>query len=261
MKNKSILVAAGASAALASFANAGDMMMMPSKQMEVPPMVEPADELLGFDIGLGYDSSYIFRGQEIIGADGSGDHLVWGTLNYANDYGGPVEFSAGAWYASLADDDFTELDLYTALGFGLTDSLSASIGYIWYYFPQDGGSDTHEIYGSLDAELTDLGISTGLYAGYDTAEDGWYFAATAGYSYDISDAVALEFGAGVSYSLDYYTPGSGFNNVDLRLSLPIALTDNATFTPYIAGSIALEELNDIGVDDYLYGGASISVSF
>ncbi|CAN5499989.1 hypothetical protein BH23VER1_BH23VER1_11770 [soil metagenome] len=233
--------------------------MIMTERHAIPPMIQPIDDDLGFDIGLGYDSSYIFRGQEIIGADGSGDHLVWGSINYANDFGSPVELSLGAWYASLAADDFTELDLYGALEFELAEGLTASVGYLWYYFPQDGGSDTNEVYGTLGAEFG--GVETGFYAGYDTAEDGWYLALTAGYSVKLSDSIALGFDAGLSYSLEYYTPGSGFNNVDLRLSLPIALTDNATFTPYIAGSIALEELEDIGVDDYLYGGASITVTF
>ena len=65
--------------------------------------------------------------------------------------------------------------------------------------------------------------------------------------------------ASLNYGDDYYGV-DGFNNFDLRIGLPIAVGD-ATLTPYIAGSIAVDALEDAGGEDELYGGVSLSLSF
>ncbi|MNC97153.1 hypothetical protein D3C83_147140 [compost metagenome] len=54
---------------------------------------------------------------------------------------------------------------------------------------------------------------------------------------------------------------SGFNHIKEGVSLPIKLTSTATLTPYIAGNIPIDSLEDNGEDDQVYGGISLSVSF
>ena len=222
----------------------------------VPPLVEEADDALGFSLALGYDSTYVFRGLDL------GDNLVWGDISYANDFGGPLEFSVGAWYASTNGDDgdeFDELDVYGGVSASV-GAIDLSTGVIFYYFP-DVDDNTFEIYGSAGTSIGGLGLE--VYYGYDTELNGGsaYYAVSAGYSIPLGDSASLDLSAAISYGDDYNFEGTGFNNVDVRLALPIALTDAATLEPYIAGNIPIDGLDDTGEDDIVYGGVSISVSF
>jgi hypothetical protein len=70
----------------------------------------------------------------------------------------------------------------------------------------------------------------------------------------------LEFGTGIGYGDSYYGV-SGFNHVFVTASLPIAITETLTFSPYISSTWAIDSLEATGEGDHLYGGASISVDF
>lgn len=249
MKTTTMLMAAGTAVALASNAFAGPM--APVAPLDVPTVVPAADEGLGFSLSVGYDSNYIFRGVDV------GDNLVWAGLEYERGLTEVVGLNLGAWWASLADDDYNELDLYGGLTFGL-GPVDLSIGYIWYYYPNPIDDSTGEIYGSLGYEFYGVGLE--LYYGYDHEIEGGYGAFSAGYSYAATEMISLDFSTGISMSHDYYFDGTGWNNWDIRLAVPIALTDTATLEPYIAGSVAIDDLDDVA-DDYFYGGVSLSVSF
>lgn len=260
MKVKTTLTAAGAVFALASTAVAGpiaDAGVMPD------PVIEPASDDLGFTLSAGYDTDYIFRGVDL------GPHLVWSGLDLAHEVAPGVEFQLGAWYA----DDFNnngsgnELDLYTGFTYG-AGPVDLSVGYIYYYFPGTGGTNAHEVYGSIATEVAGIGIE--LYGAYDNNNvpgddgQGWYTALSAGYSVGLTDWLSADFSAGISYNWDYYNPAGqvnsqDWNNVDARLAFPIALTDSATLEPYVAGSWALDALP--AQKNAFYGGVSLSVSF
>lgn len=245
---------AGASLALASVSFAGEMVA--PAPAPAPPPIAPVSDELGFTLSVGYDSDYMFRGVRI------DQNLVWAGLDYEYAFTDMVGINLGAWYATIADSnsDYEELDLYGGLNFNLTDAVTLGVGYIAYIYPGDSrADDTGEIYGSLGYEFQGVGLE--LYYGYDHEIEGGYAALTAGYSFPILDMVSLDFSAGVSYTHDYNFDGDGFNNVDLRLAIPIALTSTATLEPYIAGSIPVDKLDDAGETDRLYGGVSLSVSF
>ena len=205
---------------------------------------------LGAEASLGYDSNYIFRGVDF------GDNLIWGDVNLTVPVNDTVDLTVGAWYASLADGDFDELDVYA----GVTADLGAfelGFGATWYYFPSTGG-DTLEPGVSIGTSAGPVDFSLGYY--YDIEAEGSYIELAAESEIEISDTVSLVPGASLSYADDYYGV-SGFNNVGLSLALPVALTDTATLTPYIAGSIAIDGLEALGEPDHFYGGISLSVSF
>ncbi len=221
-----------------------------------PPSKGPVtiieDEPLGFEVGLGYDSKYVFRGVDF------GDHSVWASLDYAMPITDSIDFGIGAWYESILDegDSYEELDLLAGLSFAF-GSFDAGLGVIWYYFPDDG-SDALEIGGSLGTSVGPVDL--GSYVGYDESTDGWYFEASAETTIELTDNIALVPGALISYADSYYGV-SGWNNVGLSLALPIALSDTATVTPYVAGSLAIDSLLAIGEDDHFYGGVALSVTF
>ena len=247
MKIKSFAITSLGVFGFAAAALAGDY-AAPSKG----PVIIAEEEPLGFEVGVGYDSKYVFRGVDF------GDHSVWASVDYSAPLTDSVDLSLGAWYETIADNgnSFEELDLLAGISFA-AGPVDIGLGVLWYYFPDDG-SDALELGTSVgtSAGPVDLGFATA----YDFETEGWYFEISAESTIELTDTIALVPGVLVSYGEEYYGV-SGFNNVGLSLALPIALTDAATLTPYIAGSLALDALDDLGEDDHLYGGVSLSVSF
>ncbi len=206
---------------------------------------------LGADITLGYDTEYVFRGASL------GNDLLTTTVNLNTiSLGDGMDLDLGAWYANTYDSAYTELDLFGGVTVDLGDaSLSAGIT---YYTSGDGSLDnTVEPYVGIGTALGGLDVSLG-YA-YDTEIDGAYIAIGAGKSLELSDSITVDVSASLNYGDDYFGV-EGFNNIDLRLGLPMALGD-ATLTPYIAGSIAVDDGDEAGLDDHIYGGVSLSISF
>ena len=76
----------------------------------------------------------------------------------------------------------------------------------------------------------------------------------------VTDRISVVPAALISYGIDYYGV-DGFNHVKVGLSLPIKLTSTATLTPYIAYNLPIDALDDLGEEDEIYGGVSLSVSF
>ena len=205
---------------------------------------------LGADISLGYDTDYVFRGRALA------EDLLTTTLNLNTiSLGDGMNLDLGAWYANTYDGGYTELNLFGGVSVDLGDaSLSAGIT---YYTSGSDDFDIVEPYVGIGTELAGLDVSIG-YA-YDSDEDGAYVAIGAGKSLELSDDITVDVSASLNYGNDYYGV-DGFNNIDLRIGLPIAV-GGATLTPYIAGSIAVDALDDAGGDDELYGGVSLSLSF
>ncbi|MFP6874234.1 MAG: hypothetical protein VCA55_12085 [Verrucomicrobiales bacterium] len=206
---------------------------------------------LGADITLGYDTEYVFRGAKLA------DDLLTATVNLNTiSLGDGMDLDLGTWYANTYDGGYTELNLFGGVSVDLGDaSLSAGITY--YTSGSGAFDDIVEPYVGIGTELGGLDVSIG-YA-YDTEVDGAFIALGAGKSLELSDSITVDVSASLNYGDDYYGV-AGFNNIDLRLGLPMALGD-ATLTPYIAGSIAVDDLEEAGGDDHLYGGVSLSVSF
>jgi hypothetical protein len=205
---------------------------------------------IGAEASVGYDSSYIFRGVDF------GDNLIWGDVNLTMPVTDGVDLNVGVWYAGLADDDYTELDVYGGLSVDM-GAFELGVGLTWYYFP-DTDDDALEPGISIGTSAGPIDLSLGYY--YDLEADGSYIELAAQSEIELSDTVSLVPGASISYADSYYGV-SGFNNIGLSLAMPIAISDNATLTPYIAGSIAIDALDDVGEDDHLYGGVSLSISF
>jgi len=210
-------------------------------------------------VAVGYNTSYIFRGVNY------GDNQVTAQVDYAI-VGTPL--AVGVWYGNPTDGRGNnpggqdELDIYATLShsFGAVD---AWIGYTAYLYPETGGGRLGQ--GSTNEVGTGIGAAAGpidlaLSAYYDLDIEGWYIDLTAGHSFEINDMISLDLSAGISYQVDYNTSGSEFNSVLLVASLPIALTDSATLTPYIAGNFALDAI-DSYQDDQVFGGISLSVTF
>jgi hypothetical protein len=250
---------------------------------KAPAPVAPAPEQdLGFTLGVGYDSSYIFRGLQLA------ENWVSSSLDYTLPLTQTLRLDVGANYGGSADDSFGEslvsdvlgLDVSGAsyqrleLGAGLVADLGGvelGLGYRWYHHMGDAEAileDGHEIGLTVAAKAGPVNVGVGAY--YDAAVDGWYFEAGINSEIKLTDSISLVPGATVGYANEYSyhfdVLGSqpavdGFTHVGLSLALPIKLTKSATLTPFIAANLPVDELDDLGEDNQLHGGVSLSVKF
>ncbi|QQL44893.1 hypothetical protein [Sulfuriroseicoccus oceanibius] len=201
----------------------------------------------------GYSSSYEFRGVDF------GDHLVDVCLSTGFDLGNDVELGLGTWYGSLVQDDYTELNLVA----DVTKSFGAfelGAGYTYYYFGESGAK-AHEV-GLFGSYQIVPAVAWNLGGYYDFETEGTYIETSLAAETQclIWDRLTWAAEIGVAYNVDYYVDGDGFNHSFLEISAPITLTDNATLTPFIRGTLAMDVLED-SEDDLLIGGVSLAVTF
>ncbi len=131
------------------------------------------------------------------------------------------------------------------------------MGFTEYFFPEAGG-DAPEA--ALNLGYSIASVDLGFLYAYDFETDGSYLELNAGHSIELNDKISLDLGGGISYADSYYGV-SGFNHVFVTASLPIAITETLTFSPYISSTWAIDSLESTGEGDHLYGGASVSVEF
>lgn len=230
-----------------------------AKNPKAPAEIAPVDDSLGISLSVGYDSKYIFRGVDF------GDHLIWTSLSVPIKLTDKLTFTFAPWYGNIADGEYDELDLVAGLTYDLGFG-TIGVGYTWYYFPFSG-FDTNEPNITFQTCLCEVGgCKLNWFAGAfcdleaNNGTEGWYFETGLNTTIKINDTVSLVPEARVTYAEDYYGV-SGFNNILLKLGAPIALTKTATLTPYIAGSIAIDGLEEVGQDSELIGGVSLTVTF
>lgn len=199
------------------------------------------------ELSSGFDSHYIFRGANL------GENAVWTGLNLAVPIADGLDLGLGAWYINPTEggaDD--ELDLFASLGtsFGGVD---VSLGYTAYLYPEDNGDTTNEINVAAGTEV--MGVSVGGQYAYDFDLETHYFEASAGYGVELTDIISADFSVALGFTEDNYS------HTTVSLAFPIALADGATLTPYVAGVFPDEEVHGGSVEDEIFGGASLSVSF
>lgn len=265
MKLNALLKTAGFLALAASPALAGT-----SGKTVAPPVVEEPSTDLGITASLGYDTNFIFRGVDFA------DHWVSGGIALDIPLVDNVSFVGGASYGVSADDNaiadtlsgvsYQRLELNGGVSVDL-GAAEVGLGYRFYNHQGDLSNileDGHEVGLTVATSAGPLNFGLGGY--YDFGIDGWYFEAAVNSVIEITDSISLVPGASIGYAQDYswHVVGaqfSGFTAINLSLALPIKLTKSATLTPYIAGNLPVDALDDAGEDAQLYGGVKLSVSF
>jgi len=210
-----------------------------------------------YSIYGGFNSDYIFRGYS------NGVDLTEAGLSAATSYAG-FDITAGVWYgswqqgaANFDEVDYT-LDVSRDLGFA-----TASIGYIFYHFPNDGGGvfeESADLYFTLSKEL--FGINTAVKYFWEVEDagsgHGGYLEFAAGKDYEINSCLTLT----TSSILGYLIEENTLSHAQVKLGLAWAFTETATLTPYIAHSWALTEDSFWAASkNELFAGAVLSVSF
>lgn len=206
-------------------------------------------ELPHFALDAGIYSGYVFRGLE------ANDDMVLQPAATIGWYG----FTLQAWgNIDLDDDDTDSRNEFTWWDVSLDYThrfgpVAATIGGIYYDFPNRGLPDTIEVFGGL--ALPECPLTPQIKAYYDIDEaEGWYF------TFDLAHSIALprlcdrmpwaiEIAAGVGYGTedhnDYWYGESEDNFVDFHssISLPVKVTHwfhvrpIVTYTSVLAGDL------------------------
>jgi hypothetical protein len=206
--------------------------------------------------GLGYDTFYIFRGEELF------EQVMWGQVEFSYALTDKLSFTFTPWYLTGLDDDFTELDLLPSFTYD-AGFAELTFGYAGYFYPRgsfgdnEGIDDEHEI--NFNISKTCGVFETSLLAAYNFDRDGTYLEAKAGATFEMCKAAALQPSVALGYSSHYFDE-DGFTHVLLSLAMPVKLCANATLTPYVAGNLPLEVLEKTQGNE-LFGGVSLTVTF
>lgn len=259
-----------ASLALSSAAFAGTSAPA-AKNCTACPVPPPAEDLLGIEVGLGYDSSLIFRGVEY------GEHWLSTSLSLDVPLCPKTALKLDANYGLLADDNdaflgglsYQRLELGAAVTYDL-GAAELGVGYRWYHHMGDLDAilhDGHEV--GLTATTSAGPVNIGAAAYYDFESEGWYFEVAVNSEIKLTERISLVPGASIGYGVDYdwHVNGGaalvddGFTAVNVSLALPIQLCKSATLTPFIACNIPVDALDDAGEDTKLHGGVMLTVRF
>jgi hypothetical protein len=225
--------------------------------------VAPVEEApLGIAVTAGYESAYIFRGVKY------GDNLIEAGISVPIKLSDKLTFTFAPWYGIADDNNYNELDLVASLGYD-TGFGTLSVGYTWYYY-DFSGFDTSEPFVSFAKSFGPVNWTIGAYLDVNAdggdlyankgGSEGYYFETAIEMPLKVSDQLSIVPSAKISYGTDYYGV-DGFNNVLVKVSAPYAVTKSFTIAPFIAASFAIDSLSDLGVDDYLVGGAMLTYTF
>ena len=248
MKNNTILTVV-ASLALGCTAFAGTTS---GKGVAVSEPAAP-ESPLSTALTVGYASTYEYRGYDL------GDNLFNVDLTSTYAVNDKLSLSLGAWYGTLWDGNYNELDLTG----GATYDFGPLVGGVLYrHYIYDGDySDNNEVGLSLATKDWN-GLTFSLASFYDFEFEGYYFELGAAYNRQLTDMVGLSLTAGVSYVIEYPNDTvDGFNHAFVQAGLPLTLKENVTLTPFIRGVFPIDALDDAGADDLVLGGANLTVTF
>ena len=213
------------------------------------------DDSIGATISAGYMTNYIFYGVD------NGKNAVWTGIDYSLESVG-IPIDIGVWYINPTKDTFydnyDELDLYASYALPSFAGIDTTLSFLAYFYPQDALETTYELTLGMayDAGVVDL---LGLIA-YDFVIEGWNFQAGVSKGFAITDDMEVVLSAVIGGQNDYNSSDGFWNDISIKASLPIALSDTATLEPYIGGLFALEAIDSFQ-DNLVHGGVSLSVSF
>jgi uncharacterized protein (TIGR02001 family) len=205
---------------------------------------------LSISTTVAWESDYVFRG-----------------VGLAEEYFAPAvdisygDFYAGIWAALPVDSEFgNEVDYYAGYGFGLSETVSADVGFTYYTYP-DAGDDffdsavnTFEIYGGVSFEAP---LSPAVYVFYDFDLEALTLELSGGHSVEVSEKGTVDFTGFVGYvdadGFDWYYYGLG-------AALTHSFTDNASVSVFV-NWYGSEVDSIMGDDNEIAYGVSFTAGF
>jgi len=214
------------------------------------------------DAYIGVYDKYLWRGFDLSGsmpvAQGGVD-LTSG--NFTLSYWTNVQLSSdtGEGYKS---GEATENDFILDYSRDLNDLVSISVGDIYYML--DGIDDTHELYLTVGLS-TILEPSMSVYYDWDEAdENGLYYTASIGHSFDLMEKLGLSLGALVGYNdkSDYAVGNySDWHNYELSVGADYALTDQLSISPSFLFSEGLSDEAKEVIESEMMAGVVVTFTF
>ncbi len=201
-----------------------------------------------------YASSYLYRGVNF------GDNAGIGTAKLAIPLAEAAVITVGGRYVATGDD-YTESQAFAEMQIPM-GPFAAFFGY--RYLSGDdfglegfGYDDRSEIGTMIGTTL--FGVNVGAGYIFDTGLDGSYVELKGSRKWDVFGPVALRAIASASFGFDYQFEGSGLNNLEAGLEIPVNISEFATLAPFVSASFAGDDL-EIG-EDTVVGGVSLKVTF
>lgn len=239
--------------------------MMGLLAVAAPLMVSQASAEIEGSVTAGYASMYEFRGTNL------GDSLAEATVALSYEYN-DITFGGSIWYASTNDDNAfvdNEAD-YTLTASKEFGPVTATLGYIYYSYPELSDENTQEIFLALSYELPYEVTATGS-AFYDLDFfSGWYLSFDLGKSFEIQEQLSLNVNAGIGSYQSYDGFEDGFSHFYIKAALAWTPKENLTVTPYIKFTDAdsdfpatlrfVDNADDLGGDNFITG-VTVSVAF
>jgi uncharacterized protein (TIGR02001 family) len=224
------------------------------------------------DAYIGVYDKYLWRGFDLSGsmpvAQGGVDLT---TGNFTLSYWTNVQLSSDEG-EGFKSGEATENDLVIDYSRDINDLVSISVGNIYYML--DGINDTNELYLSLGL-ATILEPSVTVYYDWDQAdEDGLFYTASVGHSFELTDALSLSLGALVSYNQEsdyavFYTDPvtdldktySDWHNYELSIGADYAVTDQISISPSVMFSSGISDEAKLAIDSEFLAGISATLTF
>jgi len=229
------------------------------------------------DVSVDYLDHYMFRGVPLLGDNEAlSPHVTYSMGNFNAYYYGyygdvPADFTYSGNTASYQEDDFGA-DYTFALGekFGLT------LGIVSYLYGNEatndyGFEDTYELYAIASWDIA-LAPTISYYQDMDAIKGG-YASFGISHSFPMGEKASLDFAASVGFDFGYNLPqayaadlgldesNGDLNDVLIGLSVPVQVNDWFGFHVAAQESIALDVLDDIGVDDETIFSGGVSFTF
>ena len=224
---------------------------------------EAAIEVEG-DVYVGVFDKYLWRGFDLSGGSPvaqAGVDLSSGnfTLSYWSNWQLKDDVVLGN---DVDSGEITETDIILDYSTDIGEMLSVSVGDIWYQL--DGAADTNELYVGATVN-TLLSPTLTVYWDWDEAkEEGLFFTFDVSHSLDLTEGLALNLGALVSYNLhsDYAVGDyAGFHNYELSTGLDYTLTESLTVSPSFTYSSGISDGGKDAIDSEVLAGINLTLAF
>ena len=208
----------------------------------------------------GYHSRYLFRGIDFAAQENA---MADFGLDVTDSCDCGFDWYIGTWYGATTNGSpYNETDVYGGItkdfGFGSLD-----LGFITYTY-DDGTQNDSEAYIGLSTGFAGLELGSTTYIGTGGSwKNGVYQELTASYGQEVNDAfsLALDLGLGFAFGQAAYGPDvDGLANYSATLTGNLAISENATLSPYVSYIQNNEAWNRDTVDGFV-GGVKLAFTF
>jgi len=217
------------------------------------------------DLGVGYNSQYIFRGVDL-----GDDAFEWG-IDASGSCECGFDWSIGVWSISPDNEDGSddEFDIFGEISKDLGCGTLA-LGFTNYDYDNSGTTDDTEIYFGGTTEFAGVEAGLTLLYGVDgVLDEQFLLIGSLAYGFDVSDKISAELSVSAGYIADEgknggYATDDGFAYSTTTLAFEYAVSEDITFSPYVSytdGDSSTINGASNNVFHGFYGGASVSYSF